>query len=120
MSSPRLYGVQPQRSRIEFGNDTAKFNSMANVVREPLQVYLTPDERAELDRAARALGVSRSEALRRGIRALDVSGYRGTLRDLAEGGFLTPAKTGPGEAPPSLPVAPLRALMEELASDRDT
>ncbi len=92
---------------------------MANVVREPLQVYLTPDERADLDRAARELGVSRSEALRRGIQALEVAGYRGSLRDLAQGGFLTPPRAGPGEPPPSLPVAPLREVMRELAADRD-
>lgn len=50
----------------EFTYDFGKFIPMARVIREPIQVYLTPDERAELDRTAKALGVSRSEVLRRG------------------------------------------------------
>ena len=37
-------------------------------VREPIQVYLTKVDRALLDRAARASGVSRAEVLRRGLR----------------------------------------------------
>ena len=36
-------------------------------VREPIQVYLDRGERADLDRLARELGVSRAEVLRRGI-----------------------------------------------------
>lgn len=39
-------------------------------VREPIQVYLAPRERAALDRLARELGVSRAEVLRRGLEAL--------------------------------------------------
>lgn len=39
-------------------------------VREPIQVYLTKTERAQLDRLAGELGISRAEALRRGLRAL--------------------------------------------------
>lgn len=39
-------------------------------VREPIQVYLTKTERAKLDRLARDLGISRAEALRRGLDAL--------------------------------------------------
>jgi hypothetical protein len=38
-------------------------------VREPLQVYLSPDERGLLDRLAADQGISRAEVLRRGIRA---------------------------------------------------
>lgn len=57
---------------------------MARVVREPIRVYLTPEERAELDRTAAALGVSRSEVLRRGIQAVGNPRYVGSLSDLAE------------------------------------
>ncbi len=44
----------------------------AKAVREPIQVYLTAEERAELDRLARANGISRAEVLRRGIRSFAV------------------------------------------------
>lgn len=37
---------------------------------KPIQVYLTPTERATLERLARELGVSRAEVLRRGVEAL--------------------------------------------------
>ena len=40
--------------------------------RAPIQVYLTPEERAELDRLARVHGISRAEVLRRGIRSFAV------------------------------------------------
>lgn len=36
-------------------------------VREPIQVYLTPDERSVLDRLAEELDISRAEVLRRGL-----------------------------------------------------
>lgn len=39
------------------------------VVREPVQVYLAPDDRKLLDALARATGLSRAEILRRGIRS---------------------------------------------------
>ncbi len=42
------------------------------VVREPIQVYLTVEERAELDRLASTHGISRAEVLRRGIRSFAV------------------------------------------------
>ena len=42
---------------------------MVKHVREPIQVYLSGQERAELDQAAEELGVSRSEVLRRGVEA---------------------------------------------------
>lgn len=91
---------------------------MVKIVREPIQVYLTPEERADLDRAAEAMGVSRLEALRRGIRAMDAIRYSGILRDLADGGYVTPPSAGPGSPPPSAPVAPIRELLLELAEDR--
>ena len=37
-------------------------------VREPLQVYLDPDERSLLDRLAREAGLSRAEVLRQGLK----------------------------------------------------
>ncbi len=37
-------------------------------VREPLQVYLAPEERALLDRLARETGLSRAEVLRQGLK----------------------------------------------------
>jgi hypothetical protein len=91
---------------------------MAKKVREPIQVYLTAEERAELDRAARQLGVSRSEVLRRGIGTVSVVDPAGPLRDLADAGYVTPATAGPGLPPPSRPVARLKTLLAELARDR--
>jgi len=91
---------------------------MARSVREPIQVYLSSDERDDLDRVARSLGISRSEVLRRGLRA--VSGPAGSSeRDPDLPPWITPATAGPGTAPPSLPVAPLRELLAELAEDRE-
>ena len=46
----------------------AKPDRKAKAVREPIQVYLTPADRALLDRAARTAGVPRAEILRRGLR----------------------------------------------------
>lgn len=91
---------------------------MSKAVREPIQVYLTSEERARLDRAAEALGISRSEALRRGIDAMDGSRYGGMLRDLADGGYVSPPQAGPGAPPPSAPLAPLETLLAELTDDR--
>ncbi|MEX2467406.1 MAG: CopG family transcriptional regulator [Gemmatimonadota bacterium] len=92
---------------------------MVKVVREPIQVYLTPEERAELDRAAAAMGVSRSEVLRRGITAVHPPGrYEGTLRTLVERGVVSPPTIPAGTPPPSCPVAPLAELMGELAEGR--
>jgi Ribbon-helix-helix protein, copG family len=91
---------------------------MSKVVREPIQVYLTPSEREELERAAGALGVSRSEVLRRGIRTIGAPGFAGSLRDLADDGYVTAPMRGPGGPPPAAPVAPLSSLLAELDEDR--
>jgi predicted ArsR family transcriptional regulator len=88
-------------------------------VREPIQVYLTASERAELDRAARGLGVSRSEALRRGIQALGARGAAGPYERLAGTLPLTPPLASPGVPPRGRPVARLRKLLGELRADRD-
>ncbi len=47
----------------------------ADQIREPIQVYLTPDERSTLDRVANLLDVSRAEILRRGIEAIARDAY---------------------------------------------
>ena len=92
---------------------------MAKRVREPIQVYLTEEERAELDRLAGALGVSRSEALRRGVGALDPhTPVAGPLADLVAEGLVSPARLRTTEPPPRMPVAPLRELLAELEADR--
>lgn len=94
---------------------------MPDRVREPIQTYLTPGERRELDRVAAELGVSRSEVLRRGIEALAGRRYDGPLRELAAEGLITPPMSGGSESggpPPSRPVARLEELLDELARDR--
>ena len=92
---------------------------MVRKVREPIQVYLTEAERVRLDRAAREMGVSRSEALRRGIEAVGRTLGVGPLRDLVGEGFVTPSGySGPGEPPPSAPVAPLADILREMDRDR--
>ena len=92
---------------------------MSEVVREPIQTYLTAGERADIDRVARDLGVSRSEALRRGIQVLRRRGTSSTLAELMGDGLVTPATVGPGEPPPSAPVAPLETVLAGLDRDRD-
>jgi hypothetical protein len=47
------------------------------VVREPVQVYLDPDDRKLLDSLARTTGLSRAEILRRGIRSFAASARGG-------------------------------------------
>jgi hypothetical protein len=47
----------------------SKKRSKRPAVREPIQVYLTAEERTELDRLASDEGISRAEVLRRGIRS---------------------------------------------------
>lgn len=46
-------------------------------VREPIQVYLTADERGALDRLADELGISRAEVLRRGLESYALSQAKG-------------------------------------------
>jgi hypothetical protein len=46
-------------------------------VREPLQVYLTGEERGLLDRLAEENGVSRAEILRRGLQSYAVEQAKG-------------------------------------------
>lgn len=42
----------------------------ATAVREPIQVYLTEQDRGLLDRAAKSAGLSRAEVLRLGLRRI--------------------------------------------------
>ena len=53
-------------------------------VRKPIQVYLSPEDRALLNELAAGHGISRAEVLRRGIRsyAVDHSGGRSPVLDL--------------------------------------
>jgi hypothetical protein len=54
-------------------------------VREPLQVYLDPDERGLLDRLARETGLSRAEILRRGLKSFAVEhGGRSPMLDFLD------------------------------------
>lgn len=93
---------------------------MAKRIREPIQVYLTEEERAKLDRLAAEMGVSRSEALRRGVAALAPTTLAtGPLADLVDEGLATPARLPRGEPPACRPVAPLADLLAELRADRD-
>ncbi len=93
---------------------------MPKRIREPIQVYLTEEERTELDRLAAAMGISRSAALRRGVAALAPTALAsGPLADLADEGLATPARLEGGEPPACRPVAPLGDLLAELRADRD-
>ena len=59
----------------------------ASAVREPIQVYLTAEERTELDRLAHEDGISRAEVLRRGIRSYaleSAAGYSPVLDLITE------------------------------------
>jgi len=87
-------------------------------VREPIQVYLSAEERAELDRAAREQGVSRSEALRRALRASTSPSDVGSFDDLVGAGYVTPAMSPIGPPPPRKPIMRLEDLLSELADDR--
>lgn len=93
---------------------------MPKEVREPIQVYLTATERAELDRLAARLGVSRSEVLRRGVTVLQsAESSPGAQAELIAAGILTPARLGPGAPPVSTPVAPLHEILDELRAHRE-
>lgn len=54
------------------------------MIREPMQVYITNDERQLLDQVAGAEGISRAEVLRRGLRsyAAGALGMRTPMLDL--------------------------------------
>lgn len=92
---------------------------MSDRVREPIQVYLTGEERAELDRRARDLGISRSEVLRRGIQALRRPLASGPLRALEEEGYLTPPLRATGTPQRGALIAPIAHVLDELAADRE-
>ncbi len=93
---------------------------MVKRIREPILVYLTEEERTDLDQLAAAMGVSRSEALRRGVAALAPTTLAtGPLAALAEEGLATAARVEGGEPPAGRPVAPLCDLLDELRTDRD-
>jgi len=51
---------------------TRRKSSRPRAVREPLQVYLSRDDRDLLDRLAGETGLSRAEILRRGLRSFAV------------------------------------------------
>jgi len=65
------------------------------VVREPVQVYLAPDDRKLLDSLARTTGLSRAEILRRGIRS-----------------FAAAARGGAGA-----PASPMLAFLDEVKAE---
>ena len=79
-------------------------------VSEPIQVYLTPDDRTLLDRAAKALGVPRAEVLRVGLRQVSesVSGRGSSMQ-----AFLEEMNAGPW--PADMPHDVGRRHDEELA-----
>ncbi len=101
---------------IKFG----KFATMKRNVREPIQVYMTEGERAELDQVAASLGVSRSEVLRRGVTTMGSTRLGGgPLMDLIAEGVVTPAKAKPALPPTCKPVARLSEILKDLDADRE-
>lgn len=95
---------------------------MAAKVREPIQVYLTEAERARLDASAAALGVSRSEVLRRGIDAVQGPATGAevpeALTPLVDRGLLTPPRSAVHSPPAAHPVTPLADVLAGLDRDR--
>ena len=69
------------------------------VVKEPIQVYLDRDDRAILDRAAAAAGLSRAEVLRRGLRsfAAQEQGGEGPMERFMRELAATPWPKGPSD-----------------------
>src|SRR5450759_5144172 len=57
------------RSVIVARRKPSRGSASPKVVKEPIQVYLDRDDRAILDRASAAAGLSRAEVLRRGLRS---------------------------------------------------
>ena len=73
-------------------------------VKEPIQVYLAPEDRALLDGAARVSGLSRAEVLRRGIRAVSgelMGDQHPMLKFMREMNALMADDTRPPEPPMS-------------------
>jgi hypothetical protein len=64
------------------------------------------------------MGVSHSEALRRGIQAIAGPEAAGAINDLVNSGYLTPPTIRPAGTPPSAPVTRLDDLLAELDEDR--
>ena len=92
---------------------------MPNRVREPIQVYLSEEERARLERAAQELGVSRSEVRRRGLEGVGAGPEAvGPLRDLVDQGLASPARVRKAEPPPRVADLPFEGLMRGLDTDR--
>ena len=91
---------------------------MKREVREPIQVYLTSDERSELDSLAGKMELSRSEVLRRGIAMLAQSG--GAMAPEIEHPLIRPPTMTSGPVPAGPPVARLDELLDELRRDRDS
>jgi hypothetical protein len=62
--------------------------SRSRMVREPVQVYLAPDDSALLNRLSKETGLSKAEILRRGIRsfAADQGDSSPMLRYLTDSG----------------------------------
>ncbi len=54
--------------------------SSPDAVRDPVQVYLAPDDRKLLDSLAKATGLSRAEVLRRGIRSFAAMARSGGVK----------------------------------------
>lgn len=99
---------------------------MAARVREPIQVYLSSAERAQLDRLALRLGVSRSEVLRQGLEAMGETDKPGdvALADLVRRGLLHPALRAPSGFPlknrkPIMTVEELLRDLDEFRADRE-
>ncbi len=90
---------------------------MKRKVREPIQVYLSPDERSDLDDLAQDLGLSRSEVLRRGITLLSQTGAPAS--EALDDPLVTPPTVTRGPVPTAPPVASLNELLDELRGDRD-
>jgi hypothetical protein len=116
---------KPTQQEIELCYKIWQIHLMTKRVREPIQVYLSEAEREELDRKAGEMGVSRSEALRRGVAALRWTGSgRGAgepdfVRELGLQDLVSPRLAAPGKPPPRAPVAPLEDLLAELSQDRE-
>lgn len=87
---------------------------MAARVREPIQVYLSTAERANLDRVAAELGVSRSEVLRKGLERIAERERDAALADMVRRGWLRAQVIRDGPIPQGEPVAPLSDLLNEL------